>query len=179
MTDADVITIETSSSDMELLDAFKDFAYPNDLGPGVYDIHSPNVPAQEAMVRLIEKAAERSPSERQVMLTYDDRGRVETRSILAGEGHWLTSTVTYGRSDDLSTAVTDPLTRQTSLHYDPFGRRNRVTDPLLRTFDPSDPMHPVLLGEVAVPGVIMVIAVGLGIWRGARRRHYISHASDA
>ncbi len=62
--DADVITIETSRSDMELLDAFKDFAYPNDLGPGVYDIHSPNVPAQEAMVRLIEKAAERIPSER-------------------------------------------------------------------------------------------------------------------
>jgi 5-methyltetrahydropteroyltriglutamate--homocysteine methyltransferase len=42
--DADVITIETSRSDMELLDAFEAFAYPNDIGPGVYDIHSPRVP---------------------------------------------------------------------------------------------------------------------------------------
>ena len=42
--DADVITIETSRSDMELLDAFVKFNYPNDIGPGVYDIHSPRVP---------------------------------------------------------------------------------------------------------------------------------------
>jgi hypothetical protein len=42
--DADVITIETSRSDMELLDAFEDFQYPNEIGPGVYDIHSPNIP---------------------------------------------------------------------------------------------------------------------------------------
>src|SRR5690606_18241926 len=42
--DADVITIETSRSNMELLEAFEDFRYPNDIGPGVYDIHSPNVP---------------------------------------------------------------------------------------------------------------------------------------
>ncbi|WP_300272600.1 5-methyltetrahydropteroyltriglutamate--homocysteine S-methyltransferase [Halomonas sp.] len=62
--DADVITIETSRSDMELLDAFRDFAYPNEIGPGVYDIHSPNVPEVEAMVALIEKAAERIPAER-------------------------------------------------------------------------------------------------------------------
>lgn len=62
--DADVITIETSRSDMELLDAFHDFAYPNEIGPGVYDIHSPNVPEVEAMVALIEKAAERIPAER-------------------------------------------------------------------------------------------------------------------
>ncbi|MBN9430558.1 MAG: 5-methyltetrahydropteroyltriglutamate--homocysteine S-methyltransferase, partial [Burkholderiales bacterium] len=45
--DADVITIETSRSDMELLDAFENFQYPNEIGPGVYDIHSPNIPTQE------------------------------------------------------------------------------------------------------------------------------------
>ena len=44
--DADVITIETSRSDMELLEAFEAFDYPNDIGPGVYDIHSPRVPAR-------------------------------------------------------------------------------------------------------------------------------------
>jgi len=54
--DADVITIETSRSQMELLDAFADFNYPNDIGPGVYDIHSPRVPSKEEMVSLLEKA---------------------------------------------------------------------------------------------------------------------------
>jgi 5-methyltetrahydropteroyltriglutamate--homocysteine methyltransferase len=62
--DADVITIETSRSDMELLDAFQDFAYPNAIGPGVYDIHSPNIPEVAWMVALMEKAAERIPVER-------------------------------------------------------------------------------------------------------------------
>ncbi|WP_311944761.1 5-methyltetrahydropteroyltriglutamate--homocysteine S-methyltransferase [Halomonas piscis] len=62
--DADVITIETSRSDMELLDAFKDFDYPNEIGPGVYDIHSPNLPDIDWMVALMEKAAERIPAER-------------------------------------------------------------------------------------------------------------------
>ncbi|WP_373183833.1 5-methyltetrahydropteroyltriglutamate--homocysteine S-methyltransferase [Halomonas campaniensis] len=62
--DADVITIETSRSDMELLDAFQDFAYPNEIGPGVYDIHSPNIPEVDWMVALMEKAAERIPVER-------------------------------------------------------------------------------------------------------------------
>jgi 5-methyltetrahydropteroyltriglutamate--homocysteine methyltransferase len=54
--DADVITIETSRSDMDLLDAFGEFRYPNDIGPGVYDIHSPRVPETQEMVRLLEKA---------------------------------------------------------------------------------------------------------------------------
>ena len=54
--DADVITIECSRSQMELLDAFADFKYPNEIGPGVYDIHSPRVPAKEEMVALMEKA---------------------------------------------------------------------------------------------------------------------------
>ena len=62
--DADVITIETSRSDMELLDAFDDFDYPNQIGPGVYDIHSPNIPSQEDIVQLMRKAAERVPAER-------------------------------------------------------------------------------------------------------------------
>ena len=62
--DADVITIETSRSDMELLDAFEDFKYPNEIGPGVYDIHSPNIPTQEHIVQLMKKAAGRVPAER-------------------------------------------------------------------------------------------------------------------
>lgn len=55
--DADVITIECSRSQMELLDAFADFKYPNEIGPGVYDIHSQRVPSNEEMVHLLEKAA--------------------------------------------------------------------------------------------------------------------------
>ncbi|MDM0104990.1 5-methyltetrahydropteroyltriglutamate--homocysteine S-methyltransferase [Variovorax sp. J22R24] len=55
--DADVITIETSRSDMELLRGFGDFKYPNEIGPGVYDIHSPRVPTADEMVRLMRKAA--------------------------------------------------------------------------------------------------------------------------
>ncbi|MGH8780115.1 5-methyltetrahydropteroyltriglutamate--homocysteine S-methyltransferase [Paraburkholderia sp.] len=62
--DADVITIETSRSDMELLDAFDNFNYPNEIGPGVYDIHSPNIPTQEHIVQLMKKAAERIPAQR-------------------------------------------------------------------------------------------------------------------
>ena len=54
--DADVITIESTRSDMELLHAFGEFKYPNEIGPGVYDIHSPRVPAMEEMLRLLEKA---------------------------------------------------------------------------------------------------------------------------
>ena len=54
--DADVITIECSRSQMELLDAFGEFNYPNDIGPGVYDIHSPRVPAQKEMISLLRKA---------------------------------------------------------------------------------------------------------------------------
>ena len=57
--DADVISIETSRSQMELLDAFVNFKYPNEIGPGVYDIHSPRVPSEDEIVRLIEKASER------------------------------------------------------------------------------------------------------------------------
>jgi 5-methyltetrahydropteroyltriglutamate--homocysteine methyltransferase len=62
--DADVITIETSRSGMELLDVFDTFKYPNEIGPGVYDIHSPNIPTQDQMVSLMQKATERIPAER-------------------------------------------------------------------------------------------------------------------
>jgi len=62
--DADVITIETSRSDMELLDVFEDFEYPNEIGPGVYDIHSPNLPEVDQIIYLIQKATERVPAER-------------------------------------------------------------------------------------------------------------------
>ena len=54
--DADVITIECSRSQMELLDAFVQFNYPNEIGPGVYDIHSPRVPSKAEMTALMEKA---------------------------------------------------------------------------------------------------------------------------
>jgi 5-methyltetrahydropteroyltriglutamate--homocysteine methyltransferase len=55
--DADVITIECSRSQMELLDAFNEYEYPNDIGPGVYDIHSPRVPSRNEMVDLLRKAS--------------------------------------------------------------------------------------------------------------------------
>lgn len=59
--DADVITIETSRSRMELLNAFEDFNYPNEIGPGVYDIHSPNTPTVEEILDLMQKAATKLP----------------------------------------------------------------------------------------------------------------------
>lgn len=62
--DADVISIETSRSQMELLGAFVDFIYPNEIGPGVYDIHSPRVPSEDEIMTLLDKACERlSPSQ--------------------------------------------------------------------------------------------------------------------
>jgi 5-methyltetrahydropteroyltriglutamate--homocysteine methyltransferase len=61
--DADVITIETARSHMELLDGFRRFGYPNEIGPGIYDIHSPRVPAVEEMVDLLERAGRLIPWE--------------------------------------------------------------------------------------------------------------------
>jgi 5-methyltetrahydropteroyltriglutamate--homocysteine methyltransferase len=54
--DADVISMETSRSRMELLDAFVKFHYPNDIGPGVYDIHSPRIPDQAEITDLLRRA---------------------------------------------------------------------------------------------------------------------------
>ena len=61
--DADVITIETSRSEMELLTAFVDFKYPNEIGPGVYDIHSPRVPTEQEIELLLQRASEHLPAE--------------------------------------------------------------------------------------------------------------------
>ena len=84
--DADVITLETSRSDMELLETFRSFAYPNEIGPGVYDIHSPNVPGIDWMVSLLRKAAEHIPAQR-LWVNPDcglkTRGWEETRAALA------------------------------------------------------------------------------------------------
>lgn len=84
--DADVITIETSRSDMELLESFEEFDYPNEIGPGVYDIHSPNVPSVEWIEALLRKAAKRIPTER-LWVNPDcglkTRGWTETREALA------------------------------------------------------------------------------------------------
>jgi 5-methyltetrahydropteroyltriglutamate--homocysteine methyltransferase len=57
--DADVISIEASRSGMVLLEAFRDFAYPGQIGPGVYDIHSPRVPSVEEIESLLQLAGER------------------------------------------------------------------------------------------------------------------------
>ncbi|WP_292934551.1 5-methyltetrahydropteroyltriglutamate--homocysteine S-methyltransferase [Noviherbaspirillum sp.] len=84
--DADVITIETSRSDMELLEGFGEFAYPNDIGPGVYDIHSPRIPRAEEMMRLLRKAREVIPDAR-LWVNPDcglkTRGWPETREALS------------------------------------------------------------------------------------------------
>lgn len=83
--DADVISIETSRSRMELLDAFVRFQYPNEIGPGVYDIHSPRVPDKEEMVALLRKAADVLRPE-QIWVNPDcglkTRGWKETRAAL-------------------------------------------------------------------------------------------------
>jgi 5-methyltetrahydropteroyltriglutamate--homocysteine methyltransferase len=62
--DADVISIEASRSQMTLLDTFKEFKYPNEIGPGIYDIHSPRVPSVEEMVSLLRRALQVIPAER-------------------------------------------------------------------------------------------------------------------
>lgn len=83
--DADVITIECSRSQMELLDAFAEFKYPNDIGPGVYDIHSPRVPNVEEMDDLIKKAIKVVPA-KQLWINPDcglkTRGWDETKEAL-------------------------------------------------------------------------------------------------
>ena len=62
--DADVISIEASRSDMELLEAFVNFKYPNEIGPGVYDIHSPRVPETEEIMGRLRKALRAIPAEK-------------------------------------------------------------------------------------------------------------------
>ena len=83
--DADVISIETSRSQMELLDAFVEYKYPNEIGPGVYDIHSPRVPDTQEMVDLLEKA-KKVLDERQIWVNPDcglkTRGWPEVKDAL-------------------------------------------------------------------------------------------------
>jgi 5-methyltetrahydropteroyltriglutamate--homocysteine methyltransferase len=83
--DADVISIETSRSRMELLDAFVKFQYPNEIGPGVYDIHSPRVPDTGEMTGLLHKARDVLKPE-QIWVNPDcglkTRGWPETRAAL-------------------------------------------------------------------------------------------------
>lgn len=62
--DADVITLESSRSKMELLQAFETFSYPNEIGPGIYDIHSPRIPTQNEMIQQLQKALHYIPIER-------------------------------------------------------------------------------------------------------------------
>lgn len=84
--DADVITIETSRSDMELLESFEEFEYPNEIGPGVYDIHSPNIPDVAWIEALLRKAEQSIPPQR-LWVNPDcglkTRGWPETRAALA------------------------------------------------------------------------------------------------
>ena len=84
--DADVISIETTRSQMALLEAFSDFRYPNEIGPGVWDIHSPRVPEATEMAALLRRAAEHIPVER-LWVNPDcglkTRGWEETRAALA------------------------------------------------------------------------------------------------
>jgi 5-methyltetrahydropteroyltriglutamate--homocysteine methyltransferase len=61
--DADVISIEAARSRLELLQAFEQFDYPNEIGPGVYDIHSPRVPSREEIVTLLRSALRRFPAD--------------------------------------------------------------------------------------------------------------------
>lgn len=83
--DADVISIETSRSQMELLNAFTTFKYPNEIGPGVYDIHSPRVPTKDEMVELLDRAR-RNLSDAQIWVNPDcglkTRAWPETKAAL-------------------------------------------------------------------------------------------------
>lgn len=62
--DADVMSIETARSQMELLRTFRDHRYPNDVGPGVWDVHSPRVPTVAEIVTLLSRASETLALER-------------------------------------------------------------------------------------------------------------------
>lgn len=84
--DADVISIETARSQMELLNAFTEFNYPNAIGPGLWDIHSPRIPGVEEMVGLLRQAATALPS--RLWVNPDcgckTRGWAEVKPAIAG-----------------------------------------------------------------------------------------------
>ena len=62
--DADVITFEASRSDLTILDVLKENNFRTEVGPGVYDIHSPRVPSKEEIKAAISKMRERIPAEK-------------------------------------------------------------------------------------------------------------------
>lgn len=101
--DADVISIETSRSNMELLEAFGTFSYPNAIGPGIWDIHSPRVPDTGEMVALLERALRTIPAER-LWVNPDcglkTRDCPETRSALAKLTQAAAALRLTGKSDD-------------------------------------------------------------------------------
>ena len=56
--DADAISIESARSGSELLEAFRGYHYPNEIGPGVYDIHSPRIPSTAEIVAALNRMRE-------------------------------------------------------------------------------------------------------------------------
>lgn len=118
--DADVITIETSRSAMELLEGFGAFDYPNDIGPGVYDIHSPRVPTVDAIRRLLTRACQVIAPER-LWVNPDcglkTRGWAETEAALANmvqAAHELRARLAAEGANALRAAPADaPADRET------------------------------------------------------------------
>lgn len=117
--DADVISIEASRSKMELLSAFRQYHYPNEIGPGIYDIHSPRVPEEEELVALIRLALQVIPPER-LWINPDcglkTRQWPETLASLRNlvtAAHQIRLELTAGASSEMFPAVAPPATRQT------------------------------------------------------------------
>ena len=83
--DADVVSIENARSGSELLEGFKEYRYPNEIGPGVYDIHSPRVPSTAEIVQALKRMQEVLDN-RQIWVNPDcglkTRGWEETLSSL-------------------------------------------------------------------------------------------------
>ena len=90
--DADVISIETSRSAMELLDAFVEFQYPNEIGPGVYDIHSPRIPKVKEMENLLYKYRKGDSNRTSVWICSRNDAIANIAVIFAGLGVWITNT---------------------------------------------------------------------------------------
>jgi len=117
--DADVISIEASRSKMELLSAFRQYHYPNEIGPGIYDIHSPRVPEEEELVALIRLALQVIPPER-LWINQDcglkTRQWPETLASLRNlvtAAHQIRLELTAGASSGTFPAVAPPATGQT------------------------------------------------------------------
>jgi 5-methyltetrahydropteroyltriglutamate--homocysteine methyltransferase len=116
--DADVITIETSRSHMELLDGFRRYRYPNEIGPGVYDVHSPRVPDVDEMVSLLEKAGRLIPWDRLWVVPdcgLKTRGWPETEAALGRmveAAHLMRARVNADRANNADQADHEVALRQ-------------------------------------------------------------------